>query len=450
VTTGSGAGTQTYTYDDRDRLLTENATSYGWDANDNLTSKSGEATYTWDFENRLVRVDLADGSAIEHLYDADGNRVKTTVTPSGGTGSITHYLVDTCGGGSCNGGLSHVIAETDGINALTALYVRLGDELIAVMRPDGLGGYVTRWVHHDGIGSVRALTDETAAVTDTRAYEAFGVENRRVGADPIAYGFAGEPFQGESRLAYHRARWIDPTVGRFAGVDPREPRPPNTYLPVGGSPYLYARGGPVSRIDPTGEVDSGSIGGMTAAITGAFASMAQPTLPITKVFWRIAAGDGDIPPCAQLFFIMTLNLMGTELNDLSRIRVNDSTGPGHAGEYVAGSVDYNSHPHVATIYVDPPSAWNKWFKWDNSYYLGNVAHELRHVFDDVTMKPPGTFGKLYEEWTKLYYVLNPTDPDPGGYKASSNNPFEIAAEGWNDTARASGGTQCWMPGSGLP
>jgi RHS repeat-associated protein len=249
VTTGDGAGTQSYTYDDRDRLLTENGTTYGWDANGNLTSKSGEATYTWDFENRLIRVDLADGTAVEHLYDADGNRVKTTVTPSGGTGSITHFLVDTCGGGSCNTGLSHVVAETDGINALTALYVRLADELIAVTRPDGLGGYVARWVHHDGIGSVRALTDDAAAVTDTRSYEAFGVENRRIGTDPIAYGFAGEAFQGESRLAYHRARWMDARVGRFLGVDPFRTCWQRT---VQHNPYAYGGANPTTLTDPTG------------------------------------------------------------------------------------------------------------------------------------------------------------------------------------------------------
>ncbi|MCP4661639.1 MAG: hypothetical protein GY856_40070, partial [bacterium] len=44
-----GTTTTSYTYDDRDRLLTSGDTSYSWDANGNLTEKAGEATYGWDF-----------------------------------------------------------------------------------------------------------------------------------------------------------------------------------------------------------------------------------------------------------------------------------------------------------------------------------------------------------------------------------------------------------------
>ena len=83
VTTGDGAGPTTYSYDSRDRLVSENATAYGFDQNGNVVAKAGEATYAWDFENRLVGVALADGTIVAHTYDADGNRVATTVTPSG-------------------------------------------------------------------------------------------------------------------------------------------------------------------------------------------------------------------------------------------------------------------------------------------------------------------------------------------------------------------------------
>ena len=62
------------------------------------------------------------------LYDPDGNRVRTSVTPPAGPTTTTHFLVDT------SGGLSHVVAETDGTGTLQAYYVR-GDDLLAVMRP---------------------------------------------------------------------------------------------------------------------------------------------------------------------------------------------------------------------------------------------------------------------------------------------------------------------------
>lgn len=80
TTTGLGASALDYGYDNRDWLLTENSTGYGWDYDGNLTSKPGEAEYFWDFENRLVRVLKTDSTVVTHEYDADGNRVRTEAT----------------------------------------------------------------------------------------------------------------------------------------------------------------------------------------------------------------------------------------------------------------------------------------------------------------------------------------------------------------------------------
>jgi RHS repeat-associated protein len=241
VTTGVGASSIAYVYDARDRLTTENGTTYGYDANGNLISKSGEATYTWDYDNRLTNLGMAAGPAVVHEYDADGNRVQTSVT-SRDTTTTTNMLVDTVG-------LSQVVAETDEGGALTALYVRVGDELLEVMRPAGNGGWTTRFVHHDALGSVRALTDEGGAVADTRAYEAFGTMSARSGSDPLAYGFAGESFEGTSGLAYHRARWMDPRVGRFVGQDPAGGA---VSRPVTFHKYLYAGDTPINATDASG------------------------------------------------------------------------------------------------------------------------------------------------------------------------------------------------------
>ncbi len=162
TTTGLGAGTVSYTYDDRDRLLTENGTVYGWDDNGNLISKSGEATYFWDYENRLIKVEKTDGTLVEHTYDTDGVRVRTETTILGQGTTVTEYLVDIC----CS--LSHVVAETDDAGNLTTYYVR-GDDLLSVIRPSQ-----QRFYHADGLGSIRVLTDTSGIVTDSYEYTAFG------------------------------------------------------------------------------------------------------------------------------------------------------------------------------------------------------------------------------------------------------------------------------------
>ncbi len=107
-------------------------------------------------------------------------------------------------------------------------------------------------------------------VTDTRDYEAFGVRNESAGNDPLAFGFAGEPYDSLSKLAYHRARWMDPRVGRFLGMDPRQrtvqmysgpcfdpsfPDGPCSRLHA----YSYTNGNPVLHTDPTGLEDMESL-----------------------------------------------------------------------------------------------------------------------------------------------------------------------------------------------
>src|SRR5206468_4133492 len=119
------------------------------------------------------------------LYNADvmGVFLSTPAAPT-----ATNSLVDT------GGGHSQVVAETDASGNLTEHYVRAGDQLLEVMRPGGSGGmWITRFVHSDGLGSVRAMTDETGASVDMRGYDAFATKNVEAGNEPLAYGFAGEP-----------------------------------------------------------------------------------------------------------------------------------------------------------------------------------------------------------------------------------------------------------------
>ncbi|HVG10277.1 MAG TPA: RHS repeat-associated core domain-containing protein [Thermoanaerobaculia bacterium] len=247
--------TVAYTYDDRDRLLTEDSAAYGWDENGNLISKTGPegATYVWDYENRLIRVELATGSVIEHSYDPDGNRIRTRITPATGPPTITDYLVDprhrTSAGGPVPA-VSQVVAETDATTgALVAYHVR-GNDLLATLRPaSGQAGWVSRFFHADALGSIRALTDESGNVTDRYAFEAFGTLLSHQGSDPNPYLFAGEPADPASGFSYLRARWLSSSLGLFASSDPLAGMSPGA---VHDHLYAYAGGNPVHRVDPTG------------------------------------------------------------------------------------------------------------------------------------------------------------------------------------------------------
>ena len=137
-----------------------------------------------------------------------------------------------------------MVAESDGAGALQAYYVRGDGELLAVLRAAH-----TRFYHANATGSIRALTDEAGTVTDTYTYSAFGELLEHVGSDPQPYAFAGEPRDPNSGFAYHRARWMDPQVGRFVSADPFAG---NTDDPMSLHKYLYANTDPVNKWDPSG------------------------------------------------------------------------------------------------------------------------------------------------------------------------------------------------------
>ncbi|HEX7184805.1 MAG TPA: RHS repeat-associated core domain-containing protein [Thermoanaerobaculia bacterium] len=272
-TDGSGTASILYTYDERDRLLSESGVTYSWDANGNLVTRSAAdgATYLWSFDNRLIRVSSADGKVVEHAYDADGNRVRTEVTPPTGPPVVTEYLVDP------TGPLSQVVAELDGQGNLVAFYVR-GDDLLSVIRPSG-----SRFYHADGLGSIRLLTDELGAVTDTYTFSAFGELLAHTGSDPNPYLFAGEPFDLNSGFYYNRARWMDPRVGRFVSSDPF---PGSVFDPPSLHKYLYASANPVDNTDPSGLFTGGLVGAMAnLSMRGALAGMA-----IGAVFGAVTGG----------------------------------------------------------------------------------------------------------------------------------------------------------------
>ena len=63
-------------------------------------------------------------------------------------------------------------------------------------------------------------------------------------------------------INYHRARWMDPRVGRFLGVDPFEG---NEYDPPTLHRYTYGRNDPLNRIDPTG-LSEFTIGGLVTSM----------------------------------------------------------------------------------------------------------------------------------------------------------------------------------------
>jgi RHS repeat-associated protein len=258
------------TYDTRDRQLARGGQIWTWDTNGNLSAKTGEATYVWGVDDRLQRVTRHDGTVVTHTYDADGVRVKTETRKPDGTTTAVDYMVDT------SGLLGQVVAETTG-GTLVAYYVR-GDDLLAVIRPGATAEtWASHFYHADGLGSIRALTGESGAVTDRYTFTAFGELLSHEGEDSNAYLFAGEMLDPNSGFYYNRARWMDPSVGRFASMDTFEGL---EFEPGTLHKYLYATADPVNSIDPTGLQTVAEVAIVGAIITAIWANIAFPQTTI--------------------------------------------------------------------------------------------------------------------------------------------------------------------------
>ena len=57
-----------------------------------------------------------------------------------------------------------------------------------------------RYYHHDAIGSVVALTNNNAALTDTYSYTAFGEVRERTGTNTQPYQYVGNAYNEDTKL----------------------------------------------------------------------------------------------------------------------------------------------------------------------------------------------------------------------------------------------------------
>ena len=105
---------------------------------------------------------------------------------------------------------------------------------------------------YDGAGSVRQLTNNAGAVTDTYEYDAWGNEVNFTGTTPNSYLYRGEQYDSDLSLYYLLARYYNPLTGRFLSRDPEDG---HDWDPRSLQKYLYAGGDPVNGVAPNGKAD---------------------------------------------------------------------------------------------------------------------------------------------------------------------------------------------------
>ena len=106
----------------------------------------------------------------------------------------------------------------------------------------------TFFYHSDHLGSTSYITDDKANITQYDAYLPYGelLVDEHSSSEDLPYKFNGKQFDEETGLYYYGARYMNPVVSFWYGVDPLAEK----YQSIGG--YVYCIGNPVKYFDPDG------------------------------------------------------------------------------------------------------------------------------------------------------------------------------------------------------
>ncbi|MGF9915890.1 RHS repeat-associated core domain-containing protein, partial [Paenibacillus ehimensis] len=142
---------------------------------------------------------------------------------------------------------ANIIAEgtvTNGAAALKARYIR-GNGLAARADANGAKTYYL----HNGHGDVVGLTDGSGNVVNRYTYDIWGNPLTVTEQVPQPFRYSGEFWDNSAHLQYLRARWYDPSVGRFMSQDTYEGDIAN---PLSLNLYTYVHNNPLRYTDPSG------------------------------------------------------------------------------------------------------------------------------------------------------------------------------------------------------
>ncbi len=255
---------------------------YTYDNNSNIktiTTPAGTTSYDYDVLNRLVHVQKPNGQTTTYTYDARGNRKTaegnvpavnesefncsynaldqlTGVTTSGQSTSYTYdptglrlkkvtptattrYTYDNAG---------RVISDVNA--SQSSKYIWGADKLLVKKDNSNLEYYYL----YNGHGDVVQIVDTAGIPVNTYEYDEWGNILNQTETIANDFKYAGEMLDSESGFYYLRARYYDPTIGRFISKDSVEGSITN---PLSLNLYTYVENNPLIYTDPTGHYMQG-------------------------------------------------------------------------------------------------------------------------------------------------------------------------------------------------
>ena len=229
-----GLATGVYGYQSGTHWLTSiGSAARSYDVNGNTigSSNAGETLgYGYNNRNRMTLVQSNQQTVATYVYNAIGERVAKAVTSPQLVNERFAYNE-----------ASQLVGEYGTTNRD---YIWLDSLPVAVV-DNGTAGSIS-YVHADGLGTPRAISDATGNTIWQWAYQnnPFG-EQQSTGSYFYNLRFPGQYYDVESGLQYNLNRDFDATTGRYEQNDP-------VGLKGGFNAYAYVGGNPARYSDPSG------------------------------------------------------------------------------------------------------------------------------------------------------------------------------------------------------
>lgn len=140
------------------------------------------------------------------MYNGDDLRIRKTVRKSdnGYTPEVTYFLYDR----------QHVILETDGSGNIRTRYIRGINYIAQYSNGTSLAYYL-----YNGHGDVVQTVSASGEVQNRYDYDIFGNPVLTIEISACNIRYAREYLDNETGLYYLRARYYDPSIGRFISED---------------------------------------------------------------------------------------------------------------------------------------------------------------------------------------------------------------------------------------
>jgi len=248
--TGITSGNQAseFTYDALNRILSvkdqNTDDTYTYDVIGNrigLVNKtvSGmkNASYSFDLLNRLTQVKGGNGKEVNYAYSGDGLLYERATKEK-----RTRYYYDAS---------ANLVAEaevgTDGKPSIAYAYIY--DVQGKLWARQDMKSKELQYYRFNGHGDVVALLDSAGKELNTYTYDIWGNPDTEKEQVPNIFRYSGEYWDSETGLQYLRARWYDPSQGRFMSEDTYAG---NLTNPLSMNRYTYVANNPLIYWDPSG------------------------------------------------------------------------------------------------------------------------------------------------------------------------------------------------------